>query len=112
MKNFVQPGNVVTVEAPGIVAAGDVVEIGNLIGVAATDANTDGDVELALTGVYALPKAAVEIAAGDKLYWSAGAGAVIVDQTTNAEPYIGTAIAAAVSGAATVPVLLGYHARA
>jgi predicted RecA/RadA family phage recombinase len=108
MKNFVQDGNVVTVTSPGGVESGDVVVIGNLVGVAACDADTNDDIELALHGVFTLAKNGAAIEAGDKLYWDAAAKECIAQQSTLLEPYVGTAVDAAGSGAATVDVLIGY----
>ncbi len=61
MRNYVQPGDGVTIPAPGPIKSGDVVTIGALIGVAATDAGAGDDVSLALRGVFDLPKAGAEI---------------------------------------------------
>lgn len=69
MKNFIQPGEVVTVTSPGIVASGGGVLIGAMFGVATHAAGTGDPLELALTGVYELPKAAGAITAGG---WSIG----------------------------------------
>ena len=72
MKNFVQPGNVVTLPAPGPggCKSGDVVSVGSLIGVAATGAAAGKPVEVALTGAFELPLAAAGIAQGAAAYWS------------------------------------------
>ena len=56
MKNFLQNGDYIDVPAPsGGVDSGDVVIIGNLIGVADTDADEDAPVYFAMTGVFELP---------------------------------------------------------
>lgn len=112
MQNHVQPGEFVTVAAPAQVASGDIVVVGNLVGVAAGAAQETQPVEIALGGVYRLPKAsAANIGVGDKLYLDEGAGELVNAQTTEAEPYVGTATKAAGSGVTTVECLLGYHAR-
>ena len=70
MRNYMQRGNSVTVAAPGAVESGDVVQVGSLIGVAYEDADIGDDVEIAIEGVYSLPKGAGEITAGASVYWS------------------------------------------
>jgi predicted RecA/RadA family phage recombinase len=57
MKNFVQPGQYgVPVVTPNAVVSGQVVVIGSLYGIAATDAAAGATVSLAMEGVYTLPK--------------------------------------------------------
>ena len=68
MRNFVQPGEVVTVTAPATVKSGDGVLVGSLFGIAATDADQGAEVELAVVGVFDLP-ALVPIDAGAPVYW-------------------------------------------
>lgn len=52
MKNFIQPGDVITVTAPtGGISSGDGIVIGNLFGICSTDADQTEEVELSLTGV-------------------------------------------------------------
>ena len=69
MKNFVQPGNVVTLIAPGDVKSGDLVVVGSLAGVAAYDALAGAEVEVSLVGVFDLPCTG-PIEAGAPVYWS------------------------------------------
>jgi predicted RecA/RadA family phage recombinase len=57
VKNFVQPGNVITVIAPaGGVTSGAVVILGALVGVAATTQAAGAEVEISVEGVFDLPK--------------------------------------------------------
>lgn len=57
MKNFVQPGDVVTVTAPtGGVTSGQLVIVAAIVGVASTTQLAGADVELATTGVFDLAK--------------------------------------------------------
>src|SRR3954453_15661154 len=76
MRNFVQPGNVLTAVAPtGGVSSGDGLLVGAaLFGVCAYDALEAAEVEVSIEGVYNLPKPAGVIAQGTILYWDAGAG--------------------------------------
>ena len=70
MKNYVQPGNTITLTAPHAVSSGDGLLVGSIFGVAAGDAESGATVEAALTGVFDLKKVASQAwAAGDKVYW-------------------------------------------
>ena len=105
MKNFVQRGDVLTVPAPtGGILSGAGVLVGALFGVAATSQGEGDDVEISTVGVYTLPKAAVAVGLGAKLYWDATAKKVTTTATDNT--LVGVSTAAALSGAATVPVRL------
>ena len=52
MKNFVQPGNNVTVTAAATTTSGQLVVQPSLVGVALTDAASGAEVEIATTGVF------------------------------------------------------------
>lgn len=104
MRNHVQPGNVITFTTAAPVASGDGVEMGALFGVAATDAAIGETFEAAITGVYRLPKADEDIAAGARVYWDAGEGEVTTTEATNRP--IGAATEAAGPSAVTVAVRL------
>ena len=70
MKNYVQPGNTLTLTAPYAVASGDGLLVGSIFGVAAGDAESGATVEAALTGVFDLTKAGSQAwSVGDKVYW-------------------------------------------
>ncbi len=70
MKNYVQPGNTITLTAPYDVASGDGLLVGSIFGVAAGDAESGATVEAALTGVFDLTKVGSQAwAVGDKVYW-------------------------------------------
>lgn len=85
MKNFVQPGNVITVTTPGGgVVSGAGVLIGSLFGVAAYTAAAGDDVELALEGVFDLPKLSAQAWAGRiPIYWDAANGWCTSTASTN-----------------------------
>lgn len=106
MKNFIARGEVLTVVAAAPIMAGDFVKIGGggLTGIAANTADTSEQTEVALTGVFEMPKAAVAIAQGDKLYY------VDADKnlskTASGNTFAGYAYAGAVAGDATVMLLL------
>jgi predicted RecA/RadA family phage recombinase len=71
--NYIQPGNFLTIPAPAPVASGGVVIAGQIVGVATGDAASDAPVDVAVTGVFRLPKVAADnIALGAAVYWNAG----------------------------------------
>ncbi|EDQ33945.1 hypothetical protein HPDFL43_05810 [Hoeflea phototrophica DFL-43] len=74
MKNYVQPGDVLTVAAPsGGVVSGAAVVIGNLRGFASATAAAGDDVAIARSGVFstAIKAAGVAWAVGDLIYLKA-----------------------------------------
>jgi predicted RecA/RadA family phage recombinase len=102
MKNFLQNGDYIDVAAPsGGVDSGEVVIIGNLIGVAVTDAEEDAPVSIAMTGVFELPKGGDAFDAGDYVYYD---GSECTDD--DGDDLIGVAVADAGAGAGTVKVRL------
>ena len=76
MNNYVQRGDVLSFTAAADLAGGEVLVLGNTIGVVAADVANGGAGELNLTGVYTVPKVSgAVIAKGDSLTWDASAGA-------------------------------------
>jgi len=106
MKNFVQTGNTLTFTAADPVTSGQGVVMGALFGIAATSAAAGVPFEASLTGVYTLPKAEDDIAAGAALYWDDAEGLVTTDDDEGGNLLIGAATEAAGTGAASVPVRL------
>lgn len=105
MKNYVQPGNMITVSAPAAVSSGGGVQIGSLFGVAAGDAALGADVEIATNGVFDMTKPDAEaVSVGDDLYWDDTAKEVT--NVAGANLLVGVAIAAAAGADATVRVRL------
>ena len=106
-KNYVQPGQTVTLTAPAVTGckSGDLIIVGALAGVAAYDAAAGDPVELTTEGVWELPKAAGQILEGARVWWSTTTGNVA--NATGAGLYaIGVAVRAAGSSDATVRVRL------
>ena len=101
---YVQKGDSIDHRPSEAVAAGDVIVVANLIGVARLDiaANTLGS--LAVVGVFDVVKAAGSIAAGAAVYWDAANHAATTVAAGN--PYLGKAIAAAESADELARVLL------
>lgn len=106
---FVHDGNTIDYTPGSDVAAGAVVVLGDLVGIAprAIPANTLGS--LAVTGVFDLPKATgagTGIAAGATLFWDAGNQIVKIDSNSGARKRLGNAAAVAGTTDATVRVRL------
>ena len=107
MKNFLQPGRVVTVVTPsGGLVSGQAALVGNIFGVAAFSASAGAEVELVTEGVFSLPKptSAISFARGDKAYWDATAGDIT--STVSSNKWVGVATDAASASAASVNVRL------
>ncbi|WP_099827978.1 DUF2190 family protein [Oceaniglobus indicus] len=70
MKNYVQPGNIITLTAPYAVTSGDGLLVGSIFGIASADAALNDPVEAALTGVFDLTKVGSQAwTVGAKVYW-------------------------------------------
>ncbi|MBF0401393.1 MAG: DUF2190 family protein [Magnetococcales bacterium] len=104
MKNWIQQGNSVPMVSPVAVSSGDGVLIGDLFGVASSAAAIGETVQLFVTGVVDLPKAAVSITQGAKVYWDDTAKNVTTTSAGNT--LIGCAIVAAAVGDAIVQIRL------
>ena len=101
MKNYVQPGNTITLTAPYAVASGDGLLVGSVFGVAAGDAANGETVEAALVGVFDLKKVASQAwVVGDKIYWDNTNKETT--KTATANTLIGVATEAVANGAGDV----------
>lgn len=101
MKNYVQPGNTITLAAPYAVASGDGLLVGAIFGVATAAAANAEPVEAALAGVFDLKKVGSQAwAAGDKIYWDNTAKETT--KTATANTLIGVAIEAVANGAGDI----------
>lgn len=93
MRNFIQPGKVITIVAAAAVSSGSLVVAGKIFGIAATSAAIGEEFELALGGVYELPKTSAQAwAVGAEIYADANGIATTVS-TDNTK--IGVAVEAA-----------------
>ncbi len=95
---FKQRGETIDYVPASDVSAGDVIVQNDLIGIAKLDikANTLG--ALAVTGVFAMPKATgsgESIAAGTKVYWDDAIKVATADDASGANKYIGKAVKSA-----------------
>ena len=98
MKNYVQPGNTITLTAPYAVASGDGLLVGSIFGVAAGTAARGEPVAPALTGDFDITTTASQAwAAGDKVYWDNTAKEAT--KTTTSNTVIGVAVVAVAGGA-------------
>ena len=110
MKNYVQPGDTLTLTAPYDLTSGLGVLVGSIFGVASADALTGAEVEAVRKGVFDLKKkAATAITAGAKVYWDNTAREV--NTTATANTLIGAAAVAAGASDATVTVVLDGAVR-
>ncbi|WFS02779.1 DUF2190 family protein [Rhizobium tumorigenes] len=72
MRNFIQPGDVITLSAPYDVLSGAGVLVGSLFGIAAYSALTGAEVETKMSGVFDMPKLAAQAwTVGAPIYWDA-----------------------------------------
>lgn len=105
MKNFVQPGDRITVTAAAAATAGELVVVGSLIAVAFGDAEIGDQLTLAVGGVFDLPKVtATAIATGDPVYRRSSDG--LLTGTASGNTKVGIAVADAANPSATVRVRL------
>lgn len=104
MKNYIQPGETLTLTAPYDVESGDGLLVGSLFGVAKGKALNGAEVEAALCGVYSLKKDVSVPVQGGKAYWDNTAKKVTSTVATNV--HIGYYAKAALTGDAEVAVKL------
>lgn len=70
MKNYVQPGNTITLTAPYAVTSGEGLLVGSIFGIASADTALNDPVEATLTGVFDLTKVGSQAwTVGAKVYW-------------------------------------------
>lgn len=105
MKNFIQPGDMMEITAAAALSSGDGVLQGSVFGVAAIDVAIGEKVNIALEGVYELPKKSADVfAQGAKAYWDNTLKEVTVTAMGNS--LIGVAHAAAGAGILKISVRL------
>jgi len=110
---YIQRGDSVDFTPTTDVAAGDVIHIGVLTGVAKLDIKAGELGALALTGVYELAvKTGKAFSAGQAAYFDPSDGTVTPDAPTGSGGafLFGHTLAVAATGAATVPVRLAQGA--
>lgn len=104
-KNFVQPGDTITIPAPAAVLSGAPVVAGDIRGIAQGDAAAGAPVDVATSGVWELPKVGANaFPLGGKVYWNAGDQ--LATSTASGNTLLGVAVEAAAAGTATVKIRL------
>ncbi len=113
MKNFIQPGKVVTVTAPRDVASGELVVVGLLTGVAQHTAANGTPVEIVTEGVFDLAKTSAQAWAtvGLPIYAIPSTGAVTTAATAG-NVLVGVNVATAANPSAIGRVRLNGAAPA
>ena len=107
MKNYVQPGESITLTAAAAATSGDGVLVGSLFGVAAGDAAIGETMVLTTKGVFTMPKVSTDVmAVGAIVYWDDAAGLVTTDDNEAANPRIGLAVTVASNPSGSVDVRL------
>lgn len=105
MTNFINQGDTVTVAAPYTVTSGMLVLVGSIVGIAAFDAASGANVELAVVGVFDVPKtSALAITAGDLLYLDDTNH--VVNKTSSAQKLVGVALTTVANPSPTVRIRL------
>lgn len=108
--NYQQDGATLDYHNAGVdaVSSGALVTVGGIAGVAHSDIPVGEWGTLHMAGVFVLPKAAEEIAAGQKLYLAAGKLTVAKGDDATPNPVVGSAWGAAEADDADVAVRLGF----
>jgi len=104
---FLEDHTVLFTNATAAKSSGDVVDIGERVGILKGDVTTTGTVAAYVRGVHqGLAKTTgTDLAAGEKVFWDTSASVFTTVSTGNVAA--GYAYAAATTGAATVSVALG-----
>lgn len=108
-KNFIQPGEVIAHTAASNIASGQVVKIGQVLGVALADIASGDTGSVQITGVFECPKVTdAVIAQGQSLTWDVSAGKFDDNAATPAAGDVtgppAVAFEAAGNGATTIKV--------
>ncbi len=105
MRNFITPGEHVTITAAAAITSGQPVLVGDLFGVAQGDAAIGEDVVIVRRGVFELPKTSAQAwTVGAKVYWDGTNN--VCTTTASGNKLIGVAVAVAANPSATGRVLL------
>lgn len=98
MKNYVQPGDMITITAAANITSGAGVLVGTLFGVAAGDIATGVEGEIQTVGVFDLPKVGSQAwTVGAAIYWDAANARCTTGASGNT--LIGKAVVAVGGGA-------------
>lgn len=104
-KNYVQPGETITIPAPAAVTSGGVVIAGSIVGIAQGDAASGAKVDVTCGGVWELPKVAADaVTLGAPIYWAAATKLATITASGNTK--LGVAVESAPASTGTVKVRL------
>lgn len=107
MRNYVQPGDTITLTAPaGGVTSGQGVLKGRLFVVATDDAEEGEPFEGMTYGVFDFPKAAVAFSEGDPAFWDAAGSRVVKEDDEGANTQVGYVVRDHLAGEAEARVKL------
>ncbi|SIN74272.1 DUF2190 family protein [Vannielia litorea] len=107
MKNYVQPGENITLTAAAASSSGDGVLVGSLFGIAAGDAEIGDTLTIVTEGVFEMPKPATDVlAVGDPVYWDASGKLATADDDSGSNAEIGVAVTTAANPSSSVRVRL------
>ncbi|WP_043309293.1 DUF2190 family protein [Pseudomonas sp. ML96] len=95
MKNFRQPGDMITIVAAAAILSGALVRAGSLLGVAATNAAIGEEVELKTTGVFDLPKTQAQAWTVGQPIYAIAASSLLTNVPGTGNYLVGVAVAAA-----------------
>lgn len=106
MRNFIQEGETLDLDAGATVASGTGKLFGAaLFGVAVVDAVSGTASSFQVRGVVEIAKtSALAISVGDRLFWDSTNS--VVNKTTTAQQQVGVAVAAAANPSSTVKMLM------
>jgi predicted RecA/RadA family phage recombinase len=105
MAQFVSAGEKIDYTPSAATTAGTVVVQGDVLGITMVDIAANVKGALSTEGIWAVEKAAVSVAIGDKLWWDA-TNKVVTNVKGSNTVLAGKAVSVAASGDATVNVLL------
>lgn len=108
MINKLYDGHLLLLTAPYDRLSGQGALVGSIFGVACVDVLSGVSAAFEVTGVFDLPKAALPVSEGAKMYWDAAAKNVTPTATANT--LIGVSIEAYLAGNPTCRVRLGIVA--
>lgn len=105
MRNYIMPGEHLTIVAAALIVSGQLVVVGDIVGVAQGDAAIGESVAIVRRGVFELPKANGQAwTVGAKLYWDATNS--VVTTTASGNKLIGAAAEVAANPSGFGAVLL------
>lgn len=105
MRNYIQKGDNLTLNAPYNVAAGAGALVGAIFGIAASAALSGAPVDLVTDGVFDVAKtSSLAIDPGDVLYWHDDTK--VVNKTSGSGVKVGVAVASAANPSSTVKMKL------